>query len=175
MPIRSSGEKSKIVDTEGAPSPRHASDDDLQLYIRGDLSAAEVDIVERHLSDCPQCKNRLVSAARFVAQIADLKRDDLKKNDGHLDRRAGPRFRASDTGFLRCFSPLLPGLWPIQTIDVSRNGLSFLVPINLAPGTLIQVHIGDIFALGEVRHSKQVGEHQFRAGIRLQIFFRREE
>jgi anti-sigma factor RsiW len=147
----------------------HAHDDDLQLYILGRLSATKVDTLERHVSNCSECNDRLAATARFVAHIIDLKRDS-----GASDQRVGPRFRSSDAGSLRCFSPLLPDRWPIQVIDVSRNGLGLIVPTNLPPGALVQVHIGRVFALGEVRYSKQISEHQFRTGIRLQDFIWRE-
>jgi anti-sigma factor RsiW len=140
---------------------QHAHDDELQRYILGRLSAAEVDLLERHVLHCPECNARLAETARFVAQIIDLKRDQRAS-----DQRADPRFRASQSGVLRCFSPLLPDRWPVQVIDVSKAGLGLLVPVSLAPGALVQLHIGAMFILGEVRYSKQVGNH-FRTGIRL--------
>jgi hypothetical protein len=149
---------------------QHAHDDDLQFYILGHLSPAEVDVLERHVLDCPECRQRLAAAARFVAQIIDLERGSV-----HSDQRAGPRFRTSDAGVLRCFSPLLPDRWPIQIIDVSRDGLGLLVPVSLLPGSLVQVHIGDVFALGEVKYSKRISEHQFRTGIRLQDLIKRKQ
>ena len=144
-------------------STQHAHDDELQLYILGRLSTVDVDVLERHLLQCPECQKRLDASARFVAAIVDL-----KKTHGRSERRSGPRFRASDTGLLRCLSPFIPNRWTIQIIDVSQNGLGGFVATNLLPGALVQVHIGETFAFGEVRYSKQIAEHQFRVGIRLQ-------
>lgn len=144
-------------------SIHHAPDDDLQLYILGRLSAAQVDVLEHHLSDCLECKDRLASTARFVARIVALKRDGP-----HSDKRAHPRFRTTDTGFLRCLAPLLPQRWRIQIVDVSGNGLGLLVPTRLSVGALVQVHIGDTFVLGDVRYCTQIGENQFRTGVRIQ-------
>ena len=141
---------------------RHPHDDEVQLYILGRLPAAEVDLFERHLLNCPECTERLAASARFVAQIIDLKKDS-----GQSDRRMGPRFRTADTGSLRCFSPLLSERWPIQIVNVSRDGLGLLAPTGLSNGALVQVHVGDVFALGEVRYSKHVGENQYRTGVRL--------
>lgn len=146
-----------------ATCAHHAHDDDLQLYILGHLSAAEVDVLERHLSGCPECVGRLAATARFVAHIIALKRDS-----SHSDKRADPRFRTTDAGVLRCLAPLLPERWPIQVVDVSRNGLGLLVPIRLSLGALVQVQVRDTIALGDVRYSTQISEHQFRTGIWIQ-------
>ena len=149
---------------------RHVHDDELQLYVLGRFNAQEVEAFEGHVLDCPECSARLAAAARFVSQIIDLKRDY-----SHPDKRDGPRFHAADSGFLRCFSPLLADRWPVQIVDVSKNGLGLLVPVDLPLGALVQVHIGDLFALGEVRHTKQIGESQFRTGIRVEDLMRRVE
>ena len=158
------------MNPEDPVSTRHVHDDNLQLYILGRLSAAQVDDFEHHVLQCSECKTRLAATARFVAQIISLKR-----GDGRSDKRADPRFRTSDNGFLRCLAPLMLDRWPVQVIDVSRNGLGLLVPTRLAQGALVQVHIGDVFALGEVRYSHQITEHQFRIGIRLGDLVRGKE
>jgi hypothetical protein len=141
----------------------HVHDDDLQLYILGCLSADKVSDLERHVSYRPECKGRLSTTAQFVVKMLRLQR-----NERSSDKRSEPRFRASDAGFLRSFSPLFPNRWPVQIIDVSKNGLGLLVPTCLSSGALVQAQIGETFALGEVRYSQQISEHQFRTGIRLQ-------
>jgi Putative zinc-finger len=142
------------------PTP-HVSDDELQFYILGRLSPSDLRDLEQHVSDCPECKGRLSTAARFLVKIFDLQRD-------YSGRRSEPRFRATDAGFLRSFSPLLPDRWPVQIIDVSKSGLGLVVPTRLSAGSLVQVQIGEAFALGEVRFSEQIGEGQFHTGIRVQ-------
>jgi hypothetical protein len=145
-------------------NPSHHSDDDeLQRYVLGRLSAAEIGVLEGHVFDCAECKNRLGATAQLVAKILSLQRVDPRAN-----KRAEPRFRISDAVFLRCFSPLLPDRWAVQIIDVSKNGLGLLVPTHLSPGSLVQVKSGATFALGEVRYSRQISEHQFQTGIRIQ-------
>ena len=83
------------------------------------------------------------------------------------DKRTEPRLKTSGTGILRSFSPLLAERWPIEVIDVSRNGIGLLVPVHLSTGVLVQVRFGGSVALGEVRYSEQIREHQFRTGLRL--------
>jgi len=141
----------------------HTDDDDLQRYVLGRLSAAKAHVLERHVFDCTQCKDRLATTAQIAAKILNLQRDQEGAN-----KRTEPRFRISDAVFLRSFAPALPDRWRVQIADVSKNGLGLLVPTRLSPGTVVQVQSGPTFALGEVKHSRQVGEHQFHTGIRLQ-------
>ena len=151
------------MNAEDAVSTHHADDDHLQLYVLGRLSTAEVDVLQRHVFDCAECKDRLGQTAQFVAKILNLQGDD-----GGVNKRTEPRFHISDAVFLRSFSPLLADRWPVQIVDVSKNGLGLLVPMHLSPGSLVQVQSGSTFALGEVRYSRQINEHQFHTGIRLQ-------
>jgi len=51
--------------------------------------------------------------------------------------------------------------------DLSDNGMSVLVPLELAPGDIVQLQIGDSTLFGFVVHSAREGE-SFRAGIELQ-------
>jgi Putative zinc-finger len=141
----------------------HAHDDELHLYIFGRLSAAEVDVLERHLSECAECTERLGATAQLVAKILNLSRDEAG-----TDRRTEPRFYLSDVVFLRSLSPALPDRWPVQIIDVSKSGLGLLVPLRLSPGVVVQIQSGTTFALGEVRHSRQISENKFHTGVRLQ-------
>ena len=141
----------------------HAQDDDLQRCVLGRLSAAKIDALERHLLECSECEDRLGTIAQVVAKILNLQRED-----NGADKRIEARLRLSDAVFLRSFSPLLLDRWPVQIIDVSKNGLGLLVPAHLSPGSLVQVQSGATFALGEVRYSRQISEFQFHTGIRLQ-------
>jgi hypothetical protein len=142
---------------------RHAQDDDLRLFVLGRLSAAEVAVLERHVFDCVECIDRLGATARVVAQIVNLLLDNAGAN-----KRTELRFRISDAVFLRSLSPAMPDRWPVQIVDVSKNGLGLLVPTRLSPGGVVQVQSGTTFALGEVRHCREMGEHLFHAGIKLQ-------
>ena len=151
------------MNPERAVSIHHVHDDDLQLYVLGRLTAAELEGFESHVVRCPECQERLSATARMLVQIVDL-----QSERGSPENRSEPRIRASDAGFLRSFSPLLPDRWPVQIIDVSKNGLGLLVPNRLAPGALVQVQIGTTFVLGEVKYCKKLSEHEFRTGVRVQ-------
>lgn len=141
----------------------HVQDDDLHLYVLGRLNAEKAGALERHLFDCAECKDRLGATAQLVAKILNLSRDN-----GVADRRTEPRFPVSDAVFLRSLAPALPDRWRVQIVDISKNGLGLLVPTPLPPGVVVQVQSGKTFALGEVMYYRQISEHQFHIGIKLQ-------
>jgi anti-sigma factor RsiW len=143
-------------------SRRHPLDDDLHLYVLGRLPATEAEILERHVFQCPTCKDTVASITRLVARL-----NQAPTARGGFDKRREPRFRTADTGFLRSFAPLLPDRWPVQILDVSKNGLGLAVPTSLPKDSLIQVQVGNTFALGEVRHSTPIDEQRFHVGIRV--------
>jgi len=140
----------------------HPHEDDLRQYVLGRLAAADVEILERHVFQCPTCEDRLASITRMVAQLSQAPTPP----EG-VDKRKEPRFRASDTGILRSFAPLLPDRWPVQILDIATNGLGLAAPISLAKGTLVQLQVGESFVLGDVRHSTQIDEQRFHVGVRV--------
>jgi anti-sigma factor RsiW len=140
----------------------HPNVHDLHRYVLGHLAPTGVDVLEGHVFQCPACKDRLASIIVLVTQL-----DRAAAARGGADRRKEPRFRTSDTGFLRSFAPLMPDRWPVQIVDVSKNGLGLVIAASLAEGTWVQVQVGTAFALGEVRHCIPIDEQQFRTGIRL--------
>ena len=143
-------------------SEGHPNENDLHRYVLGHLSPTEVEVLEGHVFQCPACKDRLATIIMLVTQI-----DRVAAERSGADRRREPRFRTSDTGFLRSFAPLMPDRWPVQIVDVSKHGLGLVVAESLAEGSWVQVQVGNTFALGEVRHSTAIDEQRFRIGIRL--------
>jgi hypothetical protein len=141
----------------------HIHDDDLHLYIFNRLGISESEALERHLLDCAECTERLNKAAHFAVKILTLQRAVAEPN-----MRAEPRFNSTDCGFLRSLSPLRPEPLPVRIVDVSRTGLGLIAPVQLAPGTLVQVRVGRTVAFGEVVYTKRLSEQEFRVGLRLQ-------
>ena len=155
------------MNLENADSIDHPDDDRLELYLLGSLSLAEMDAFDRHLADCNECKVRLTAAARFVGFIFAVQRSGRG-----ADRRSAPRFHASDTGVLRCLSPLLDQRLPVKVTDVSKSGLGLLVPMRLEPGSLVQVRFNEAVVLAQVVYSREVSEHEFHTGLQLEDVFR---
>lgn len=103
----------------------HPNEIDLHRYVLGHLSPTEVEVLEEHVFQCPACKDRLATIIMLVTQI-----DRVAAARRGADRRKEPRFRASDTGFLRSFAPLMPDRWPVQIVDVSKSGLGLVIPAS---------------------------------------------
>lgn len=118
---------------------------------------------------------RLDAAAQLVAKLLSSLNEEGES--GCLEKRSEPRFSAPEIAqalgiaptvpLLRSFSPLQPERWPVEIVDVSKNGLGLIVPIHLSPGSLVQIKIGSRFVLGEVRYCKAINDREFRIGVRL--------
>jgi hypothetical protein len=155
------------MDPRDVISTPHVHEDELHSYTLSGLSDAPANALEGHVSHRPQCKGNLGGTTQFTSDLLNLDRATRGS-----DKRSQRRFQTSNTGFLRSLSPLLLDRWSVQIIDVSKDGLGLLLPIELSPGTLVQVQIDNTLALGEVRHSKRIGEHEFRTGLRLNAVLR---
>ncbi len=181
------------MDNEVA-SAEHPHQDDLDVYLLGRFPKSEIETLENHILHCPDCKDRIASIIKLKhlreqkavleQSIAWLERyvrmsgraaavaqaDQPPTASGGFDLRGEPRFCPASAGFVRSFAPLLPGRWPVEVVDVSKNGLGLLAPTSLAKGTLIQVQVGETFALGEVQHSTRIDEQRFHIGIWITDF-----
>jgi len=89
-----------------------------------------------------------------------------------VDRRREPRYSTDDPASMHLLNPLLADRQAIRVVEVSRNGMKIVSPMHLQRGTLIQVYIGDIIVMGEVRHSTNFGA-EVHAGILIDTVFRR--
>ena len=144
-------------------SSHHIHEEALELYMHQRLGVSESEALEQHLLDCNECKQRLDKTVHFTAKTLVLQRVEAEPN-----QRAEPRFSSNDCGFLRSLSPLLPDRWPVRIVDVSRKGLGLVIPVRLAPGTMVQVRVGKTVALGDVVYSTRLSEHEFRVGLCLE-------
>ena len=67
---------------------------------------------------------------------------------------------------MQVLNPFLDGRLAVRVLDVSRNGLRLSTDTQLLRGTLVQIYIKNIVAMGEVRHCVRIGD-EYHAGIRL--------
>jgi hypothetical protein len=88
------------------------------------------------------------------------------------DRRREVRISTNDPALMHVLNPLLGTRQAIQVLDVSKNGMKFRSGMELQRGTLIQVYLRDIVAMGEVRHCTRC-EDEFHVGVQLDNVFRR--
>ena len=155
------------MEPSGDPSVAHLEEDDLALYVRGHLEAALTASLEEHLWGCAACKHRLDQILHFITRLADLAhRQSLISGS---EKRNEPRFATESVGVLQVLRPLSFERLQGRIINVSKSGLALHIPIQLAPATLVQLRVGTMIVLGEVRHCERSG-NEFRIGLRLEDF-----
>ena len=109
-----------------------------------------------------ECEIRQVEAVDFVKRVAVATTTSYPG----LERRREPRISTDDPASMQVLNPLLEGRFMIRVLDVSKNGLKLSCSTRLQRGTLVQVYIKNIVAMGEVRHCVQIGD-EFHAGVQL--------
>jgi hypothetical protein len=109
-----------------------------------------------------ECEVKQAQAIEFVKRVALA----TTTSYSGLERRHEPRISTDDPAVMQVLNPLLDGRLSIRVLDVSRNGLKLSSLMHLQRGTLVQVYIRNIVAMGEVRHCVKIGD-EFHAGVRL--------
>ena len=71
-------------------------------------------------------------------------------SEHRINRRREPRIAVDDPASMKMLSPLDPKLWDVRVLDVSRHGLKFRAPLSLAKGVILQIHMREMFVMGEV-------------------------
>jgi len=133
----------------------HSSDDDLRLYVGGQLSAASSIAVQAHLNQCEECQLRL----------ADFAIQTCWKGP---ERRGEPRIPVNFAGRLKLLDPVtsIGPPHPVTVVEISRNGLKVVTPRYLIPKTLVQIRFNGNALLGEVRYCLQT-EAGYLAGLKM--------
>jgi len=108
------------------------------------------------------CEIKQAEAVAFVRRVAVATTTSFTG----LERRREPRIATDDAASMQVLNPLLDGRVAIRVLDVSRNGLKLCTLTHLQRGTLVQVYLRNIVAMGEVRHCVKIGD-EFHAGVRL--------
>ena len=83
------------------------------------------------------------------------------------ERRREPRIEADHPASIQILSPLEPARFNVRVLDISRNGLKITTPKLLESRTVLQVRLGEMFIMGEVRYCTQA-EGGFHAGLHIQ-------
>jgi len=143
-------------------SAAHLHEDDLELYLRGQLESGRLAGTERHLLDCRICRLQLANCLgqHLAIQIAAGPRTDTTQ------KRSEPRFDTNGEGTLQELHPLSVERCKVRIVNVSKNGLGLVSPKAILPGTIVQLRINDIVELGNVRYCS-ASDEGFRIGLRL--------
>ena len=148
-----------MLDTQTAA---HLHEDDLELYLRGQLESERLSATERHLLECKICRLQLSNCLgqRVAVQIATGPRADTTQ------KRSEPRFDTDGEGTLQEIHPLSLDRRRVRIVNVSKNGLGLVSPKAILPGTIVQLRIKDIVELANVRYCS-ASDEGFRIGLRL--------
>lgn len=148
-----------MLDTQ---STAHLHDNDLELYLRGQLESGRLAATERHLLDCKICQLQLSSClgqSLAIQIVAGSHTDTTQK-------RSEPRFDTNGEGTLQEIHPLSLDRRKVRIVNVSKNGLGLVSPKAILPGTIVQLRINDIVELANVRYCS-ASDEGFRIGLRL--------
>jgi len=97
--------------------------------------------------------------------LADLGR---RRNDfPNIEKRREPRFASESAISLQVLRPLSFDRLAGRICNVSRSGVAVILKRALDRGSLIQVRVGAIVLLGEVRHCARSGD-EFTIGVLLE-------
>jgi anti-sigma factor RsiW len=141
----------------------HLHEDDLELYLRGQLESERLSSIERHLQECKICRLQLASCLgqRLALQMVSGPKSNTAQ------KRSEPRFSTQGEGTLQELHPLSLDRHKVRIVNVSKNGLGILSPQAILPGTIVQLRMNDIVELGNVRYCSALDDAGFAIGLRL--------
>jgi hypothetical protein len=88
------------------------------------------------------------------------------------ERRRDPRFETDSPVVVVKLNPFAAEHLTGRLRDVSRNGLGLWVPESVIPGSILQIRLGTIFLMGEVRYCQKNEEVGWcLVGVLLQDVF----
>jgi predicted anti-sigma-YlaC factor YlaD len=141
----------------------HVHEDDLELYIRGNLEPERIPLTESHLSECESCRQLLSDCLgqRIAFHAAKTPLSEATQ------RRSEPRFSSESEATLQELHPLSLERHKVKIVNVSKNGLGVVSQKPIFPGTIVQLRNKDKIELGNVRYSVALGDGGFQIGLRL--------
>jgi hypothetical protein len=141
--------------------------DDLELYALGELPEDRSSVVESHLKICVDCGIQFEESRVTIGQWVAL-----ADEPGYVgpENRKSPRVPTDDPAVLTVLKPDRSPRIKMKLVDASKEGLKLQVPNHLMIGTIVQVHVRDLFILAEVRHCRRVGT-SYHAGVKIHDVF----
>jgi anti-sigma factor RsiW len=133
----------------------HARPQDLQRYVRGQLSPAELSDLEAHIVECEACQ-------RSLAELSAS-----QPWDGS-ERRSEPRTETEFETRLKVLNPISSTGASVKAsvIGVSTKGVKLRVETAVMVGAMVQIRLKESLALAEVRYCNEAGD-EFHVGLRL--------
>jgi hypothetical protein len=136
----------------------HMQADHMAQYALGELPADQSRIVESHLQSCVDCGIQFEQSLQNIGQY------------NGPEQRKSPRVSTDDSAVLTVLKPERSERTPIRIVNTSKEGMRLAVPRELMTGSIVQVHVRDVFILAEVRYCNR-GDSSFYAGVRIHDVF----
>ena len=145
----------------------HMLADHLELYALGELSEDLSSAVESHLKTCVDCGIQFEESRVSIGQWVALA--DEPEYCGPENRRS-PRIATDDPAVMTVLKPERSTRIAMRIVDTSKEGMKLRIPHHLMTGTIVQVHVRDLFILAEVRYCIPAGK-LFHAGVQIHDVF----
>lgn len=145
----------------------HMQADHLELYAIGALPEDLSSLVESHLQTCVDCGIQFEESRVTIGQWIDL--SDEPEYLGPENRKS-PRVATDDPAILTVLKPERSPRIKMKIVDASKEGMRLQVPDQLMTGTIVQVHVRDLFILAEVRYCRRAGA-AYHAGVQIHDVF----
>jgi hypothetical protein len=150
-----------------AEQTEHVLENQLELYLKDQLSTESLAAVDAHLGSCQACSSQLAEQDKCLWYLAELTAGEAA---GDGERRRHPRLATNDPATVQVLHPFSAGIWDVRIVDVSKSGLRAHSSRSLPPGSLIKVRMQYSVACGDVRYCIPA-ENGFFAGVRLHDYY----
>ncbi len=147
----------------------HLQTQHIKSYVLGQLPEDLFTFVDSHIRDCAACGSLLLEMRRSLRHQA-AGDEQSRVDHAASERRRNVRVATGSPAGLTVLNPPQPGCKDVTILDVSRDGLKLAVPDEILRGTIVQVHMADLFIMAEVRYCRQAGE-AFHVGVLIQSVF----
>jgi hypothetical protein len=156
----------EVIRQEGCHCAGHPEADHLKAYALRQLPRGHSIIVDLHLRMCATCGIQLQEIRASIGHWTGVE----KLPRFGAENRKSVRVPTDDLAVLTVLRPEPSGHIDTRVLDTSKEGLKLFIPRELLKGTLVQIHLRDLFILAEVRYCRSFGAG-FHAGVLIQDVF----
>jgi hypothetical protein len=166
MPESAANEDEEVIREMGGHCAEHPETDHLRAYALRQLPREHSIIVDFHLLMCAYCGIRLQEIRTSIGHWTGVE----KLPRFGAENRKSVRVPTDDLAVLTVLRPEPSGHIDTRVLDTSKEGLKLFIPCELLKGTVVQIHLRDLFILAEVRYCRSFGTG-FHAGVLIQDIF----
>ena len=142
----------------------HVDPQELALFIHEKLPRIRAESIRAHVRLCTECEELLVSG--LLSRISAI--NTVQAVGQQVEHRSSTRLARTGAGYVQSICPLSFDRIATEIIDTSEDGLGLITSASLAVGALLQVCVGDLMLLGEVRSCRESENGRFRLGVHIQ-------